>query len=166
MAGNCRGQFPLLHPVEGLPFLPVRRMKKDRGPTGPSAGSGGASPRTEQRRLPAQAHTRRHPRLAPPGATGYASWQPCLRSFSIGHKYRPRRQASRGYILSAKTITPTQSRMARAALDWPIEASAAAAGISSRTLLRFENEQRDIKPELIAALRRTYQAAGVRFLDD
>jgi len=56
--------------------------------------------------------------------------------------------------------------MARAALDWPIEASAAAAGISSRTLLRFENEQRDIKPELIAALRRTYQAAGVRFLDD
>jgi hypothetical protein len=55
--------------------------------------------------------------------------------------------------------------MARAALDWPIEASATAASISSRTLLRFENEQRDIKPELIAALRRTYEAAGVRFLE-
>jgi hypothetical protein len=55
--------------------------------------------------------------------------------------------------------------MARAGLDWPIEAAARAAAISSRTLLRFENEQRDIKPELIAALRRTYEAAGVRFLD-
>jgi hypothetical protein len=55
--------------------------------------------------------------------------------------------------------------MARAALDWPIEAAAAAAGISSRTLLRFENEQRDIKPELIATLRQTYEGAGVRFLE-
>lgn len=62
-------------------------------------------------------------------------------------------------------ITPTQSRMARAALDWPIEAAARAAGISSRTLLRFENEQRDIKPELIQAARRVYEEAGVRFLD-
>jgi transcriptional regulator with XRE-family HTH domain len=55
--------------------------------------------------------------------------------------------------------------MARAALDWPIEAAARAAGISSRTLLRFENEQRDIKPELISAARRVYEEAGVRFLD-
>lgn len=55
--------------------------------------------------------------------------------------------------------------MARAALDWPIEAAARSAGISSRTLLRFENEQRDIRPELIAALRVTYEGAGVRFLD-
>jgi DNA-binding XRE family transcriptional regulator len=63
-------------------------------------------------------------------------------------------------------ITPTQSRMARAALDWPIEAAAKAAGISSRTLLRFENEQRDIKPELIRAVREVYEAAGVRFLTE
>lgn len=55
--------------------------------------------------------------------------------------------------------------MARAALDWPIEAAARAAGISSRTLLRFENEQRDIKPELIEAMRKVYEAAGVRFLN-
>ena len=55
--------------------------------------------------------------------------------------------------------------MARAALDWPIGAAARAAGISSRTLLRFENEQRDIKPELIQAARRVYEEAGVRFLD-
>lgn len=55
--------------------------------------------------------------------------------------------------------------MARAALDWPIEAAARAAGMSSRTLLRFENEQRDIKPELVEALRRTFEGAGVRFLE-
>jgi len=55
--------------------------------------------------------------------------------------------------------------MARAALDWPIEAAARAAGISSRTLLRFENEQREIKPELIEAMRGVYEGAGVRFLE-
>ena len=55
--------------------------------------------------------------------------------------------------------------MARAGLDWPIEVASRSASISSRTLLRFENEQRDIKPELIARLRQTYEAAGVRFLD-
>jgi DNA-binding XRE family transcriptional regulator len=56
--------------------------------------------------------------------------------------------------------------MARAALDWPIAAAAKAAGISSRTLLRFENEQRDIKPELIEAMRQVFEGAGVRFRDD
>jgi DNA-binding XRE family transcriptional regulator len=75
------------------------------------------------------------------------------------------RQGQGGFDLDAKTITPTQSRMARAALDWPIEATARAAGISSRTLLRFENEQRDIKPQLISAARRVYEEAGVRFLE-
>ena len=67
--------------------------------------------------------------------------------------------------MGARSITPVQSRMARAALDWPIEAAAQAAGMSSRTLLRYENEQRDIKPELIDALRRTFEGAGVRFLE-
>jgi transcriptional regulator with XRE-family HTH domain len=68
-------------------------------------------------------------------------------------------------ITPGQAITPAQSRMARAALDWPLETTARAAGISSRTLLRFENEQRDIKPQLIEEMRRVYEAAGVRFLD-
>lgn len=55
--------------------------------------------------------------------------------------------------------------MARAALQWSLEQAAAAAGISRRTILRFENDHRDIKPELIAELRRAYEAAGVRFFD-
>ncbi|HEX8238227.1 MAG TPA: helix-turn-helix domain-containing protein [Allosphingosinicella sp.] len=56
--------------------------------------------------------------------------------------------------------------MARAALQWSIETAAEAAGISSRTLLRFEKDQRDIKPELIRSLRRAYEAADVRFIED
>jgi hypothetical protein len=56
--------------------------------------------------------------------------------------------------------------MARAALDWPLEAAAEAAGISWRTLHRFENEQRDIRADLIHAVRRAYESTGVRFLDE
>lgn len=56
--------------------------------------------------------------------------------------------------------------MARAALSWSLEAAAAAAGVSRRTVLRFERDHRDIKPELIRAIRRAFEDAGVRFLDE
>jgi DNA-binding XRE family transcriptional regulator len=36
--------------------------------------------------------------------------------------------------------------MARAALQWSVEQAAKAAGLSYRTILRFENEQRHISP--------------------
>lgn len=62
-------------------------------------------------------------------------------------------------------LAPAQSRMARAALQWSLEQAGAAAGVSRRTVLRFENDHRDIQPELIAALRRAYEAAGARFID-
>lgn len=55
--------------------------------------------------------------------------------------------------------------MARAALEWSLEDAAAAAGVSRRTVLRFERYHRDVKPELIDALRRAFEAVGVRFLD-
>jgi transcriptional regulator with XRE-family HTH domain len=63
-------------------------------------------------------------------------------------------------------LQPAQSRMARAALQRSIEAAAEAAGVSSRTVLRFEKDQRDIKTELIDALRRAYEAADVRFIEE
>lgn len=56
--------------------------------------------------------------------------------------------------------------MARAGLQWSLEDAAAAAGVSRRTVLRFERDHRDVKPELIEALRRAYEAAGIRFLDE
>jgi len=62
-------------------------------------------------------------------------------------------------------LTPAQSRMARAALQWSVEEAAEAAGLSYRTILRFEKEQRDIQVELIVNLRRTYEAAGVRLIE-
>lgn len=55
--------------------------------------------------------------------------------------------------------------MARAALEWSLEDAAAAAGVSRRTVLRFERYHRDVKPELIKALRRAYEAVEVRFID-
>ncbi len=54
--------------------------------------------------------------------------------------------------------------MARAALEWSLEDAAAAAGVSRRTVLRFERYHRDVKPELIEEVRRAYEAAGVRFI--
>lgn len=63
-------------------------------------------------------------------------------------------------------LTPVQSRMARAALQWSVNEAGAAAGMSYRTILRFEKEQRDIQAELIADLRRAYEAAGVRFIEE
>jgi transcriptional regulator with XRE-family HTH domain len=55
--------------------------------------------------------------------------------------------------------------MARAALQWSLDEAAAAAGVSYRTIFRFENEQRDIQPDKIAAIRRAFERAGVRFID-
>ena len=62
-------------------------------------------------------------------------------------------------------MTPAQSRMARAALQWSLEQAGSAAGVSRRTVLRFETEHRDVQAELIAELRRAYEAAGVRIVE-
>ena len=56
--------------------------------------------------------------------------------------------------------------MARAALHWSVERAADAAGVSYRTILRFENDQRDIQPDKVAALRTAFEAAGIRFADE
>jgi len=55
--------------------------------------------------------------------------------------------------------------MARAALEWSLEDAAKAAGVSRRTVLRFERNHRDVKPDLIVRLRSAFEGAGVRFLD-
>jgi transcriptional regulator with XRE-family HTH domain len=56
--------------------------------------------------------------------------------------------------------------MARAALHWSLDEAAAAVGVSRRTILRLENDQRDILPAKVAAIRRGYEALGLRFLGD
>lgn len=72
----------------------------------------------------------------------------------------------KGVDLERPALRPEQSRMARAALEWSLEDAAAAAGLSRRTVLRFERHHRDVKPPLVESLRRAYEAAGLRFLDE
>jgi len=55
--------------------------------------------------------------------------------------------------------------MARAALRWSLDETAKAAGVSYRTIFRLENEQRDVQSEKVVAIRRAFEAAGIRFLD-
>jgi predicted transcriptional regulator len=56
--------------------------------------------------------------------------------------------------------------MARAALQWSLNDAAKAAGVSYRTIFRLENEERDVQAEKVSTLRRAFERAGVRFLDD
>jgi transcriptional regulator with XRE-family HTH domain len=71
----------------------------------------------------------------------------------------------KGVIIAADLLRPEQSRMARAALAWSLDDASAASGLSRRTILRVEQA----KPVLLASmdtLRRTYEAADVRFAAD
>ncbi|HEX8624754.1 MAG TPA: helix-turn-helix transcriptional regulator [Allosphingosinicella sp.] len=56
--------------------------------------------------------------------------------------------------------------MARAALQWSLDETAKAAGVSYRTIFRLENEQREVQAEKVAAIRSAFEAAGARFLDE
>ena len=58
---------------------------------------------------------------------------------------------------AAESLTPAQARMARAALHWSLDEVAAAVGVSRRTILRLENDQRDIVPAKVAAIRKGYE---------
>lgn len=76
-----------------------------------------------------------------------------------------KKPAVKGAIAAAEGLTPAQARMARAALHWSLDEAAAAVGVSRRTILRLENDQRDILPAKVAAIRRGYEGVGLRFLD-
>lgn len=62
-------------------------------------------------------------------------------------------------------MTPIQSRMARAALDWRAADAADAAGVSRVTVARFEMGQA-IAMESVAVIRAAYEANGVVLIDD
>lgn len=63
-------------------------------------------------------------------------------------------------------ITPVQSKMARAALDWGVRDLAREAQVGVSTITRFENGQGAPIPATLAAIRRALEAAGVEFIDD
>ena len=60
-------------------------------------------------------------------------------------------------------MTPVQSRMARAGLNWSAGDLALAAGVSRKAVMRFENHG-TAGPAIRIALNRSLEAAGVRFI--
>lgn len=61
-------------------------------------------------------------------------------------------------------MKPSQCRMARAALRWSLTDLASAAGISRRTILRFEAGE-VVMPVRVKAIRHALEAEGVLFID-
>ena len=60
-------------------------------------------------------------------------------------------------------FTSVQCRMARAALDWTIPQLAERSQVGKTTIIRFERAQSEPNPSTRAALRRTFEAAGIAF---
>lgn len=62
-------------------------------------------------------------------------------------------------------MTPTQCRMARAALDLSVRDLAALAQVAVNTVVRFEAGQLPSRPQTSAALRAVLEARRCTFLD-
>jgi transcriptional regulator with XRE-family HTH domain len=64
------------------------------------------------------------------------------------------------------TITPEQCRAARSLLGWSQEDLAAETAISRPTIAEFERGTRTPYPSNMAAIFKTFDKAGVAFIDD
>ena len=60
-------------------------------------------------------------------------------------------------------ISAIQCRMARAALDWTVADLAAAAGVGTTTIVRFEGGLATANRSTVASIERALEAAGIRF---
>ena len=56
--------------------------------------------------------------------------------------------------------------MARAALGWTLDETANTSGVNRRTILRYEQSESAMRAKNLSALRRAFEAAGVRFIDE
>jgi transcriptional regulator with XRE-family HTH domain len=56
--------------------------------------------------------------------------------------------------------------MARAALGWTLDDLAAAAGVSRRAILRYEQGESAMRVRNQQVLREAFETAGVRFVDE
>ncbi|WP_328587454.1 helix-turn-helix transcriptional regulator [Cereibacter azotoformans] len=63
------------------------------------------------------------------------------------------------------TMTPDQSRMARAAVRLGVRELAAAAGVSPDTIARFERGE-ELRASTVEAIRAALEAAGVEFIPE
>lgn len=63
-------------------------------------------------------------------------------------------------------IRPIQSRMARAALGWSLQDLAREADLGIATVSRFEVGTAATNRTTLSRIRRTFEAAGMRFLEN
>ncbi len=63
-------------------------------------------------------------------------------------------------------MTPTQCRIARAALGWSETELAKAANVGVSTISRFELSQARPQPASLGAIRHALETAGIIFLDE
>lgn len=61
-------------------------------------------------------------------------------------------------------MSPTQCRMARAALSWRVEDLAIKADASTQTVVRFEKGE-GVRPSTAERFREQLEAAGIIFID-
>jgi transcriptional regulator with XRE-family HTH domain len=62
-------------------------------------------------------------------------------------------------------ITPCQVRMARAALQWTVAALARQAGVTTRTVLRYEHSQ-NVTLDTILKLKAALEKAGISWIPE
>ena len=67
---------------------------------------------------------------------------------------------------SASRLTPLQSRLGRAALEWTQAELSEEAGVPLNTIVRFERGEGVASEADVAALRQAMEAAGVMFSSD
>jgi len=62
-------------------------------------------------------------------------------------------------------LTPAQVRMARAALQWTVAELARRAGITTRTVLRYEHGE-NVTVETLLKLKAAFEEAGVTWVPE
>jgi transcriptional regulator with XRE-family HTH domain len=63
-------------------------------------------------------------------------------------------------------MKPKDIRMARAALNWPLEQLAQASEVHRNTISNFETGRYAGDPDKLSAIKRTLESAGVVFTDE
>lgn len=66
--------------------------------------------------------------------------------------------------ISSAMITPSQCRMARAALQWSLKVLAKRSRVNHVTINRFETGQAASNPSTLAAIRAALETAGIEFI--
>jgi transcriptional regulator with XRE-family HTH domain len=64
------------------------------------------------------------------------------------------------------TMTGVQAKAARTLLGWSLLELGYRARVSDPTITAFEKVRRPIRPEMVLAIQRAFEAAGIVFDDD